>query len=312
MLRDLRRADGPEFLALMERGFPEESALMGGRPEEFEKMFRRVFRWDARFLLALLSLFGRPIVRLLVVEQDAHVVAESLVTFPPGAAYVSSVVVDEAYRRRGYARQMLEEAVKTARRARREFVVLDVLESNTPARALYDSLGYRPLEPRFHLVQDSMDRFSSPPPANSTIRALRRSDVPRLVEILRQQTPPEVEKVLPTRKDRFVGSGVANRMMATEEAAWVIDRGHGPEGHVAASVSRAMEAAHFASPTVAESVDDRLALDLVTTAASWCASRHAPRIISMVSGHNSRGRAALEAIGFRHALPLWTLYRTVD
>jgi ribosomal protein S18 acetylase RimI-like enzyme len=312
MLRDLRRADGPEFLALMERGFPEESALLGGRPEEFEKMFRRVFRWDARFLLALLKLLGRPIVRMLVVEQDRRLVAESLVTFPAGAAYVSTVVVDERYRRRGYARQMLEEARNTARRAKREFLVLDVLESNTGARALYDSLGYRPLEQRFHLVQDTMDRFGSPPPANPNIRALRRSDVPGLVEVLKRQTPPEVEKVLPTRKDRFVGSGVANRMMATEEASWVIDRGHGPEGHVAAAVSQAMQAAHFASPTLAESVDDRLALDLVTTAATWCASRRVPRIISMVSGRNARGRAALEAIGFRHALPLWTLYRTVD
>jgi ribosomal protein S18 acetylase RimI-like enzyme len=312
MLRDLRRADGPQFLGLMERGFPEESSLLGGRPEEFAKLFRRIFRWDTRFLLGLLRLFGRPIVRALVVEQDGRVVAETLVTFPSGAAYVSNVVVDPAYRRRGYARQMLEEARKTARRAKREYVALDVLESNTSARALYDSMGYRPLQQRVQLLHDSMDRFGPVPPANPNIRALQRSDVAPLVEILRQQTPLDVEKVLPTRKDRFIGSGMANRMLDSEETSWVIDRGNGPEAYIAAAVSRAMEAAHITSPTFAESVDDHLAIDLVTTAGAWCAARHAPRILTMVSVNNPRGRGALEAVGFHRALPLWTLYRPVD
>ena len=56
MLRDLTRADGPEFLAVMERGFPEESSLLGNRPEEFQKIFRRIFRWDTRLILGILHL----------------------------------------------------------------------------------------------------------------------------------------------------------------------------------------------------------------------------------------------------------------
>ena len=312
MLRDLRRADGPGFLDVMNRGFPEESLLMGGRPEEFEKIFRRIFRWDTRFLLGLLKLFGRPIVRALVVEQDGRIVAETLVTFPAGAAYVSNVVVDEAYRRRGYARQMLEEARRTARRAKREYLALDVLESNTGARALYDSLGYRPLLKRVRLLHEAAGQFGTAARANGSLRAFRRSDVEPLVTILKGQTPPEVERVLPTRKDRFVESGMVNRMMESEDAAWVVDRGHGPEAHIAASVSRAMEAAYVSAPTLADSVDDRLAVDLVTTAGVWCAARRAPRILTMVADNNPRGRAALEAVGFQRALPLWTLYRPVD
>jgi ribosomal protein S18 acetylase RimI-like enzyme len=312
MLRELRRADGPQFLELMERGFPEESALLGGRPEEFAKMFRRVFRWDTRVLLGLLTLFGRPIIRPLVVEADGRIVAETLVSFPPGAAFVSNVVVDEAYRRRGYARLMLEEARRSARRAKRAYLALDVLDSNTGARALYDSLGFVPLRQQEHLVHEGLDPSVSAPPANPSIRALRRSDVPRLVEVLRRQTPPEVEKVLPTRNGRFLGSRMANRMMAMEEGSWVIDRGRGPEAHIAASASRTMEAAHMVSPTISESVDDRLAHDLVATAVTWCAAHRVPRILSMIADSNPRGLAALEAVGFRRALPLWTLYRPVD
>ncbi|HYB63435.1 MAG TPA: GNAT family N-acetyltransferase [Thermoplasmata archaeon] len=312
MLRDLRRADGPAYLEMLERGFPEESVLLGNRREEFEKIFRRVFRWDTRILLFILGAFGRPMVRALVVEADGRAVATTLVTFPTGAAYVSNVVVDPAYRRRGYARQMLAEALTTARRAKRKYVVLDVLESNTGARALYDSLGYLPLQSRAHLLHNATGRFAQATEPNPSIRPMRRSDASALVEISRRQTPPEVEKVIPTRKHHFVMSGIISHMLGSEDAAWVLDRGHGPEAHVAAAVSRASEAGHLTAPTLSESVDDRLAVDLVATAVAWCAARGVPRILTMVSDHNPRGRAALEAVGFHDARPLWTLYRNVD
>jgi ribosomal protein S18 acetylase RimI-like enzyme len=314
MLRDLRRADGRQFFELLEAGFPEESAVLGNRPEEFEKVFRRVFRWDVRLMLVLMKGFGRPIVRALVVEADGRVVATSLVTFPARAAYVSSVVVDVAYRRRGYARRMLEEAYRTAQRSRRKHIVLDVLDSNTGARALYDSLGYRPLRQRSEVLHDSVERFAAtaPGPEHRSIRPVHRSDVPHLVELARRQTPPEVEAVLPTGKGRFVESRFVNRILVSEEAAWVVDRGHGPEAHVAAMVSRAMVAAHVGAPVIGESVDDRLAAELVSTAGAWCAARQVPRMMSMVAVDDLRGRAALEAAGFRHARTLWTLCRPVD
>jgi len=312
ILRDLRQADGAEFFSLMERGFPAESALLGNRPEEFQKIFRRLFRWDTRFLLGLLRLFGRPIVRALVVEEAGKVVATTLVTFPRGSAYVSNVVVDPDYRRRGYAKAMLEEARATARRTKRPYIALDVLETNTGARALYESLGYRPLHARAQLVQDDPQRFLTTTPRSAPVRPIRRSDVPTLVEVLRRQTPTEVEKVLPTGPDRFLANGMANRMLASEEASWVLDRGSGPEAHVAATVSDAMEAAHLTAPTLSESVDDRMAVELVSTAGAWCAARKSPRILTMVAADNPRARAALEAVGFHDAHSLWTLYRPVD
>jgi len=311
MLRDLRREDGRSFFELMNAGFPEESAVLGGRPEEFEKIFRRIFRWDTRLILGILSLFGRPIVRALVVEADGRVVATTLVTFPQGAAYVSNVVVDAAYRRRGFARTMLGEALRSARAARRKFIALDVLDTNTGARALYDSLGYRPLRQRSELLHDAVEQFASVPAGPPAIRPMQRADVPRLVELVRRETPSEVEAVLPTGPGRFVASGMENRLLDSEQAAWVVDRGQGPEAHVAAVVSRAMEAGHVSSPTIGASVDDALAAQLVRTAGAWCAARHVPRIISMVAEDDRRARAALEAVGFRHARALWTLYRPV-
>lgn len=311
MLRDLRRGDAHAFFELMESGFPEESVVLGNRPEEFEKVFRRVFRWDTRLLIVLFRWFGRPIVRAFVIEADGRVVATALVTFPPGAAYVSNVVVDVAYRRRGYARTMLEESRRTAERAGRRYIALDVLDTNAGARTLYESIGYRPLRQRSEFVLDDPGRFVAAPPAHPSIRPMRRADVPSLVALARRATPAEVEAVLPTGRGRFLESGVVSRILSSETSAWVIDRGRGPEGHVAAAVSRATEAGHIASPTIGATVDEGLALELLATAGAWCAARRAPRVISMVADDDVRGVAALSAAGFRHARSLHTLYRTV-
>lgn len=312
MIRDLRRPDAPAIFALMTREFPEESRLLGGRPEEVEKIVRRALRWDTRFVVGLLRAFGRPVFRVLVVDFDGRPVGMTMLSFSRVAVYVSTVVVDPPFRRRGFAKGMLEEARRTAERYGRKFLVLGVLETNGNARALYDSIGYRPLERQDQFLCEVIrDRFATPSPTVPGIRPFRRSDVTAIVEIARRQTPAAVEEVLPVTKHEFLGSGLANRILATEESAWVLDRGNGPEAHISASVSRAFEAAHLSSPIVSATVDPDLAEALVRTAGAWCASRNAPRILSMVAEHNPQGRRALEAVGFQHAFVTYTLYRPV-
>jgi len=312
MIRELRRSDGPRFIELMNQNFPEENALLGNRPQEFEKVIERAFRWDTRFLLGLLRLLGRPIVRVLVIEGDGHPVATTMLTFPAVASYVSNVVVDPAYRRRGYAKAMLEEARRNARRNHRRYVVLDVLETNSGARALYDSVGYRPLRARTQMVREAAASPGPSASSNAGIRPFRKTDADALAEVARRENPPKVEEVLPTGRSAFLGFRLANRIIASEERAWVVDRGRGPEGHVAATVSQVFEAAHLTAPVIAPSVEPELADALVGQAVGWLAEHRAPRMLSMVADDNVRGRSALERAGFRHAFALWTLYRPVD
>jgi ribosomal protein S18 acetylase RimI-like enzyme len=314
-IRDVRRADTPSLFSLMVREFPEESRLLGGRPEEFEKIVRRALRWDTRFLLELLWVFRRPVFRLPVVEEDGKIAGMVMLGFSRVSTFVSTLVVDPAYRRRGFAKALLEEGRRDAERFGKKYLVLGVLETNTGARALYDSLGYLPFQRQEELVLEPTDPLrtapSVPPPGSDSIRPFRRADTAALVEIARRQSPPKVEEVLPTTKRDFLGFALANRVMATEEAAWVIDRGHGAEAHVSANVSKAFEAAHMSGPVVSETVSPDLTEALVRTAGAWCAARNAPRILSMVADHNPRGRAALEAAGFRHVYATQTLYRPV-
>lgn len=311
MLRDLRAADTPRLLELLQNEFPEEEALLGTRPEGFAKVARRIFRWDARLLLGLSRLAGRPLFRFFVLEADGRVIATTLLTFLGPTGYVSTVVVDPAYRRRGFARTLLERARAATERTGRKYIALDVLEANRPARALYEAIGYRPLRATSYLAHDDPTAFLPEPPPERRIRRFRHGDAGPLVEAVRRASPAEVERVLPVRSRDFLGSGFVSRAFTAETASWVVDGGHGPEGYVAASVSPVTTAAHLSNPIVAETLDPHVAVALVRQAGSWCAARKASRLLATVPVENRSGRTALEGVGFRHALSVWTLYRPV-
>jgi ribosomal protein S18 acetylase RimI-like enzyme len=309
MLRDLKPTDSAQLFAFLKEGFPEEEALQGTRPEGVEKVVRRVFRWDTRILLGLLRLFGRPFFRFYVIEVDRRLAATTLLSFSPRAGYVSMVMVDAAHRRQGLARRLLEEARRTTARRGLRYIALDVLEGNAPARTLYASIGYRPLRSRGWFALDAPGSLAAPPPGTTGVRPFRPSDARPLVEIARRQTPREVDEVIPMRAGDLTSSNWTNQILLSESAAWVVDRGHGPEAYIGATSSPVTEAAHLTSPIVGDSVDADTARTLVLTACAWLAPRRPPRILAIVPDDNERGRAALGAVGFRRALPLLTLYR---
>ena len=307
-IRDLKHRDTGELLEFLRRDFPDEERLMGWRPEGFAKVVARVFRWDTRLITGLLRLVGRPIFRFFVVEEEGHLVATTLLTFGPRSGYISMVAVEPAYRRRGLARALLEDARTATVRRHRPYVALDVLEQNAPARTLYAAIGYRPLRRASQLVLERPDSAAARnPPAG--LRPMLKSDGEALAVIVREEKPPEVEAVLPTTAGDIAGSAWAGRILESESASWVIDTGSGPIAWVSATSSPATEAAHLAAPIIAPTVAPEAAQALVETAVSWCARRQAPRILTMIPDENLQGRAAVEAAGFHDVLRLWTLYR---
>ncbi|MFY9717600.1 MAG: GNAT family N-acetyltransferase [Thermoplasmata archaeon] len=306
MLRDLQATDAPRVLEFLRTEFPEEEAILGTRPEAFEKVVHRIYRWDSRLLLGLLRLVGRPIFRFLVIEESGQIVATTLLTFPEGAGYVSMVVVDRAHRRKGFAKRLLEEARRTAVQRGRRHVALDVLEANAPARALYEAIGYRTLRATGYFVREG------PPPAEppiAGIRAFRKADAPALVAIAQRNAPPEVAAVLPIRARDLIGSSLVGRLMGTTTAAWVVDRGAGPEAHLSASRTPITEAGHMSAPIIGDGVDPATSAGLVRTGVRWLADQGVARTAGMIPEANLRGRTAFEEAGFRHAIGILTLYR---
>jgi putative acetyltransferase len=68
----------------------------------------------------------------------------------PNAAEMKRLYVREAYRGLGLGRQLAEAALDAARQAGYATVLLDTLDDMESARALYDDLGFEPIEPYYH------------------------------------------------------------------------------------------------------------------------------------------------------------------
>jgi ribosomal protein S18 acetylase RimI-like enzyme len=314
VIRDFRASDAPAVVGLLTTQFPEEEALLGSRPERFFKVMQRVSRWDMRLLFALLRLARKRVFQFLVYEENGRLVGTTLLTFPPRAVFLSMVVVDPAARRRGYAKALLDRAQANARRMHRPYLALNVLTANTPARALYEGkLGYRPL---LEAVFMSRDRPAEVGPERSPlpngIRLSRKSDDPALVALVCRQTPAEVQEVLPVPRKLLASTRTGDRIMGSESAAWVLDRGAGAEAMIATTSTPDAEAAHMNEPIVSETADPALVRELVRTALAWCGARGRIRVVCSVSRHNGTGRAALEGEGFHDAFSHWTLYRPVE
>ncbi|HYK93627.1 MAG TPA: GNAT family N-acetyltransferase [Thermoplasmata archaeon] len=306
MLREFTPGDLPELLDLLGRHFPEEDALLGRKPESYRRIVERIYRPHYRFAIGLLRVLGRPLYRFFVIEADRRIAATTIVTFPARAGYVSTVMVDTPYRRRGYARRLLREAASVTRRSHRRYLVLDVLTHNTAARALYDSLGFEWLRRQAYMVREF------PPPAEPLaatpgVRSFRRGDARSLVGVAAAALPPLVSEVLPPSEAQFQARDPISDALESETAAWVVDGSGSAEAYVGATVSRSVLSANLTAPVVGPGVDESRAGALVATALCWIQDRHVPRVLSEVADHNVRGRRALEAQGFREAFGMDTL-----
>jgi ribosomal protein S18 acetylase RimI-like enzyme len=307
-LREFRRADGARLFQLMKSEFPEEEQMLGMRPEGFEALLRRLYRADVRIPLGLLRAFHRSPFHLYVIEEDGGIAATTLLSFAARAGFLSNVVVAPAFRRRGFARRLIERAREEAASRQKPYIALRVLEGNAPARALYAAAGYQELDWETFAVHDVPSSFVAPDPTGA-IRPFRRSDAAAVAELANRLSPPKVRDVLPVRAADLAGGGLANRILGAETAAWVVDRGRGPEAHVAATSTATTEAAHLSTAIVGEAVEPALAADLVRTAGRWLVARKPARIVTSVSRENLRGHRALEETGFHDAIGHLTLYR---
>jgi len=83
-----------------------------------------------------------PGVALVAEDQLNGIVGFALAALIPPQAEVQLIAVAKVAQRRGIARRMLAELIAALKKSQITEVILEVRESNRPARALYDSLGF--------------------------------------------------------------------------------------------------------------------------------------------------------------------------
>lgn len=311
MLRELRTADVPKFNTLITREFPRETELLGIHAGAQERIVRRALGPAGRLLFGFARAVGHPIARFFVVEADHVVVATAVLSYTPRAGYIGAVSVDPAYRRRGFGRIVLDACAQGARAAGKPFTALDVIHDNTPAQELYRALGYRLLRVgAFYRKDVERGRAALPVPAG--VRPVRRSDRKALVAIAAAALPAEVARVLPIQPSSFTLPPLLVRFLESESEGWVIDDGTGAFAFVRGTVGRALESGNLTSPILAPNVPIDRAREFVRFAASWVASRGAPRIIVEQWDDRSSCVEVLKAEGWTPAIPIDTLYLPLD
>lgn len=308
-LREFRRADSPALFPLLREGFPEEERILGTRPEGVDRLIRRLYRADFRLVLGLLRAFRRSPFHLYVMDEGGRLAGTTLLSFAARAGYLSMVVVVPEHRRRGLARQLIEAARRAAAGRGKPYVVLQVLAANAPARALYAAAGYRELDRQRFVVHDAPSSLVAGS-ARRSVRPFERSDAEAVAAVANRTRPERVREVLPVRARDLASGGWADRLMEAESAAWVVDRGRGPEAYVAASASPLTEAGHLGRLIVDASAEPALAAELVRTAGAWVAARGSPRLVTSVAEDDRAARTALTEAGFRDDIEHFTLYRT--
>lgn len=310
MLRLLRHSDISDISNLLEANFPEENRLLGKDADAIRRVANRAFQPHVRLLLALVRLFRGPVFSFYVIEDGGHVVATSFVSYGPESGYIAMVSVDPAHRRKGYAARAVTACIDSTRRARKPYVVLDVLEQNAPARTLYEKLGFQELTRRT-LYSRTLDGAGGPavdlPPG---LRPFRGRDAEALAAIGQEALPPKVREVLPVRRADFTTPPLVAQFLVSETEAWVAGRAGEPRGFVRATVGGTMAAANLTAPLLHPDLPDASANALIGHAVNWAIHRKAPRLVTEVPATDPRAGRLLEGAGFVPSLRVLALYRS--
>ncbi|MCC6734856.1 MAG: GNAT family N-acetyltransferase [Bauldia sp.] len=100
--------------------------------------------WSAEEMRAMIA--AHPVVHVLALRRSeggkATIAGFVIVRSAAGEAEILTLAVDPQYRRSGYGRLLMEEALRHAYRERAEAVFLEVDETNRAAVPLYAALGF--------------------------------------------------------------------------------------------------------------------------------------------------------------------------
>jgi len=77
-----------------------------------------------------------------VIEQDQQIVGFVIASYQANEAHILDLCVHPIYQRQGFGKQLIEQALTSARSQNISTSFLEVRRSNRAAIALYDSLGY--------------------------------------------------------------------------------------------------------------------------------------------------------------------------
>lgn len=80
---------------------------------------------------------------IVAVDEDDNVAGYLIMSIAADVGELDNIAVAELYRRQGLADRMIEECLNRANKRGLDSIFLEVRESNTPARNLYEKYGFQ-------------------------------------------------------------------------------------------------------------------------------------------------------------------------
>lgn len=297
ILREMRRADGPELLDQLRKNFGDEFEITGKDPAHFLEVIDRATSFPYGWLWRLLRLLGVSPAHMYIGEEQGHIVGATFVTIFRTHGYLSMVMTDPAHRNQGIARQVLDRAEGTVRRRHRAWAVLDVRANNDPALRIYNARGYRPLRTQYWLFRPldaPREAFRNAP----QVRPMTKPDLPRLLSLYSEQQPDAVRKILAPERSHLSPAEQFQRVLAAQSASWCIGPVGAPTGFLRATFTTAKEAGNLSLPLLdpASSSVERSAL--LETALAWLAGLGVRRVLVEVPAYATDALTLLKEAGF--------------
>jgi ribosomal-protein-alanine N-acetyltransferase len=97
--------------------------------------------WTRRAFLAEIK--AAPVSQPMVVEYDGRIIGYVVPWFVADELQIANIAIHENFRRRGLARQIITYLCDAARQRKCKVVHLEVRQTNTAARQLYERLGFK-------------------------------------------------------------------------------------------------------------------------------------------------------------------------
>jgi ribosomal protein S18 acetylase RimI-like enzyme len=182
---------------------------------------------------------------------------------------IGNVAVLPEYRGHGIGRQLMEACIERARQEGSFSVALEVRMDNTPARHLYQSLGFQ----QTGLVAQLQREANAPWPETDTpisawIRKPRAGEEGRVFALAQSVTPEGLRWAEPLRESEFVfgwDRKVDLWLSGRREAWWVVESESKIVGAIEQVAWRAMQLTHPAEDVDALKVFQQFGLRLVRT-----------------------------------------------
>lgn len=94
---------------------------------------------------------------IIVAEEDGVIAGYSVFYLTPPESELPDIVVEEGYRGRGLGRQLLEYSIGELKSRGIETVFLEVRVSNTPARTIYEHMGFEEIGVRKYFYSNPVE-----------------------------------------------------------------------------------------------------------------------------------------------------------